>query len=165
LRGVGRFFKDYGFILLLLIAGMIVYQSLFPKKPQLQDVAPEFSLVRLDGSAFRLEEYKDRRVVLNFWASWCGPCLSEIPELAAVYRDHPDVVFLGIAVDSGTGEALEKTVARMAIPYPVAAADAQVQRAYDISVLPTTVVLAPEGKVVKVFVGAIGRQQLEAILR
>ena len=65
----------------------------------LDAVAPDVPLSDLDGRAHRLAEYRGRRVLLNFWASWCGPCLDEMPALDRAARAHPQTTVLGIAMD------------------------------------------------------------------
>ena len=62
-------------------------------------VAPDVPLSDLDGRAHRLAEYRGHRVLLNFWASWCGPCLDEMPALDRAARAHPQATVLGIAMD------------------------------------------------------------------
>ena len=62
-------------------------------------VAPDVPLSDLDGRAHRLAEYRGHRVLLNFWASWCGPCLDEMPALDRAARAHPKATVLGIAMD------------------------------------------------------------------
>lgn len=61
--------------------------------------APDVPLTGLDGSTHRLGEYRGRRVLVNFWASWCGPCLDEMPALDRAARAHPQAAVLGIAMD------------------------------------------------------------------
>jgi len=62
-------------------------------------IAPDLALTGLDGRTHRLAEYRGHRVLVNFWASWCGPCLDEMPALDRAARAHPDTTVLGIAMD------------------------------------------------------------------
>lgn len=62
-------------------------------------LAPDVPLTGLDGRPHRLADYRGHRVLLNFWASWCGPCLDEMPALDRAARTHPDTTLLGIAMD------------------------------------------------------------------
>lgn len=59
-----------------------------PKELSEGDVAPEFTIKMLDGTSFRLSDYDDGMVLLNFWATWCGPCVKEMPDLEQLYSDY-----------------------------------------------------------------------------
>jgi thiol-disulfide isomerase/thioredoxin len=61
--------------------------------------APGFELTMLDGGAFKLEDQRGKRVVLSFWASWCGPCRQELPALAALQKERPDIAIFAVNVD------------------------------------------------------------------
>ena len=84
--------------------------------------------------------------LLNFWATWCGPCRAEVPGLASFAAAHPDIPMLGIAVD-GDAAKLRATGQDLGITYPILLADGPTKKAYDISTLPTTVVVNAEGQV------------------
>ena len=71
--------------------------------------AAAFDLTDTQGRSHRLADYQGRWVVVNFWATWCVPCIQEIPEIAAFARDHPRVVVIGVAMDA-ENEAKVKTV-------------------------------------------------------
>jgi thiol-disulfide isomerase/thioredoxin len=80
-------------------------------------MAPDVPLTGLDGRAHRLADYHGRRVLLNFWASWCGPCLDEMPALDRAARAHPDVTVLGIAMDEPA--RVQAFLATHPVGYPV----------------------------------------------
>ena len=80
-------------------------------------VAPDVPLTDLDGRAHRLAEYRGHRVLLNFWASWCGPCLDEMPSLDRAARAHPQVTVLGIAMDEPA--RVRSFLAAHPVNYPV----------------------------------------------
>ncbi|MEL6345597.1 MAG: TlpA disulfide reductase family protein [Myxococcota bacterium] len=128
--------------------------------PNLPDEAPTFSLTMLDGQPIDLETLRGQTVVVNFWASWCGPCRQEIPEFSAFAQDHPDIMVLGLAVDSGDTSEVRRSARRLGIDYPVAIASRSLVRAYDVSAFPTTVIVDPDGQVAHVQVGAMSYQQL-----
>ena len=88
-------FKVYGLGILLMIVFGFGWEY-FQPKPKLPEFAPDFALVDLDGKTHRLESYRGQRVVLNFWASWCGPCISEIPAFSRFAEEHPEVISLHV---------------------------------------------------------------------
>jgi len=115
------------------------------------DPAPDFNLTGLDGKAVTLAGYKDKAILLNFWATWCGPCRAEIPDLVELqnkYRDHLQII--GLVVDDDDRDAIKKFVAEFAINYPVALATNDLRLQYGgIPALPTSFVLNAEGRVVQ----------------
>ena len=124
--------------------------------------APAFSIEDLDGAEVSLASLSGKTTVLNFWASWCGPCKAEIPEFVAFSRAHPDIPVIGIAVDSGSVSEVRQASQRFGITYPVAMADRAIVRAYKVDALPTTVVLSPTGDVLFAQVGGMSAAELEA---
>ncbi len=115
------------------------------------DPAPDFNLTGLDGKPVTLTGYKDKVILLNFWATWCGPCRAEIPDLVELqnkYRDHLQII--GLVVDDDDRDAIKKFVAEFAINYPVALATNDLRLRYGgIPALPTSFVLNAEGRVVQ----------------
>jgi len=130
----------------------------FQPKPELPEFAPDFAHVDLDGKTHRLESYRGKRVVLNFWASWCGPCVSEIPAFSRLSEEHPEIPVLGLSTDRSRADA-QGAVDRLKIPYPILMAGG-VANTYDISTLPTTVIVAEDGRVDSVHVNAMSFKAL-----
>ncbi len=117
------------------------------RAPTLPTAAPLFDLADLAGGRVALADLRGKTVVLNFWATWCGPCRIELPSLLDFAAAHPDVPVLFVAVD-GAPEALRAFAAEQGMdPNRVLVADAPTRTAYGISTLPTTVVVSPEGTV------------------
>jgi thiol-disulfide isomerase/thioredoxin len=115
------------------------------------DPAPEFKVAGLDGQPLSLAGERGKVVLLNFWATWCGPCRAEIPdliELQARYKDHLQII--GLTVDEDDPALVKKVVAETGINYPVAMAPVEVRLKYGgIAALPTSFVLDSEGRVVQ----------------
>jgi thiol-disulfide isomerase/thioredoxin len=129
------------------------------RAPSLPTEAPAFTLADLHGQRVSLADFRGHTVVLNFWATWCGPCRMEIPTLSAFAAAHPDIPILGIAVD-GTAAQLEKAAASFGITYPVLVADKATLSAYGIGTLPTSVIVGPDGKVRSAHTGLMLRPHL-----
>ncbi len=115
------------------------------------DPAPDFNLTGLDGKPVTLAGYKDKAILLNFWATWCGPCRAEIPDLVELqnkYRDHLQII--GLVVDDDDRDAIKKFVGEFAINYPVALATNDLRLQYGgIPALPTSFVLDATGRIVQ----------------
>ena len=115
------------------------------------DPAPEFKLAGLDGKPVTLADSKGKVVLVNFWASWCGPCRAEIPDLVELQKKYKDrLQILGLVVDDEDLDAIKKFAARFGINYPVALATNEIRLQYGgIPALPTSFVLDSEGRVVQ----------------
>ena len=129
--------------------------------------AGAFQLVDSTGKPQRLADFKGRYVVLNFWATWCVPCIQEIPEIADFAHAHRDVVVLGIAVDAEDNVAkVKQFVAKTGHDYPVVFSDAKVEAQLgDQKALPTTRIYDPTGKVVYDKPGRVTRKSLEELTK
>jgi cytochrome c biogenesis protein CcmG/thiol:disulfide interchange protein DsbE len=133
------------------------------------DLAPDFVLDRVDGKPgqVRLSGLRGQVVLLDFWATWCPPCLAMMPTLHELYRDwHPrGAEFVGIDSDGpGSRDDLQAFLAQNPFPYPVVLDDRNVGGAYGVSSIPHVAIIGRDGKIVRVFVGGVGREQLEAAL-
>jgi thiol-disulfide isomerase/thioredoxin len=125
--------------------------------------APDFSLKSFDGKEITLSQLKGKVVLLDFWATWCGPCKESIPHLIQLYKDYRESGFelVGMNVDKGDGEAVRRFVRSMDIPYPVVTAPEDVVRSYRVTGIPVTFLIDKEGKIrekVIGFSGAIAKQ-------
>jgi thiol-disulfide isomerase/thioredoxin len=131
------------------------------------DRAPDFSVTLFDGSGFRLSDHladDGRPVLLNLWASWCPPCRAEMPDLSAAAERHPEVLFIGVAVedDPAAARAFAESIQ---VAYPVGAdLDGSVDRAYPAPGLPATYVIDGEGLVRATRYGQVTDREIEALL-
>jgi len=131
------------------------------------DPAPDFRLKDLDGKEVSLEASKGKVILLNFWASWCGPCRAEIPgliELQEKYKERLQII--GVVVDDDDQGAVRDVVKTESINYPVAMSSLEVRMAYGgITALPTVFVINAEGKVVQKHVGLFNPALYETEVR
>jgi thiol-disulfide isomerase/thioredoxin len=115
------------------------------------DAAPEFKLDALDGQPLSLAAARGKVVLLNFWATWCGPCRAEIPDLIALQEKYKDQLqIIGLTVDDDDASVIKQVVDETHINYPVAMASPEVRIQYGgIAALPTSFVLDAQGRVVQ----------------
>ena len=128
-------------------------------------VAPTFSLEPMSGSrAITLEAYGGRVIVVNFWASWCGPCRAETPALNRAWLRWKSHLVTFIGVDTRDAKGDGRSFARSAhISYPVGFdGSGRTARTYGVEALPATFVISPQGRVVARFLGALSAQKLNA---
>jgi len=111
--------------------------------------APDFTLRAMDGPNMRLQEQRGRVVMINFWATWCGPCRQEMPHLNRLYEKYAPsgFVLMSINVDDDTRNAAE-VAAKLGVKFPVLwDTDKKVSRLYDLATMPSTVLIDRDGKV------------------
>jgi peroxiredoxin len=111
--------------------------------------APDFTLRTMGGPNMRLQEQRGRVVMVNFWATWCGPCRQEMPQLNRLYEKYraAGFVLLGVNVDEDVHKA-EDVVAKLGVKFPVLLdTDKTVSKLYELSTMPSTVLIDRDGKV------------------
>lgn len=128
-----------------------------------EDSAAEFALPNFEGETVRLSDFRGQGVVVNYWASWCLPCLAELPGFEQVYQRHRGAVtFLGINLADDPSSALS-VVAQTGITYPLAVdADGVTFNAFGGYAMPTTVFISPDGEVLELHGGPLTAEELEA---
>ncbi len=127
-----------------------------------------FTLTDLKGKTHQLDAYRGKWVIVNYWATWCPPCLEEIPDLVNFYdsRKDSDVMVIGVVFDYKTLEEVETYVDDMLMSYPVVlGGDQAVKQIGAAEVLPTSYIYNPQGKLIKVKRGIVSREYLETIIR
>jgi peroxiredoxin len=110
--------------------------------------APDFTLRTTAGSNMRLQEQRGRVVMVNFWATWCGPCKIEMPHLNKIYEKYRSsgFVLLGVNIDDNPANAVN-TASKLGVTFPVLLdGDKKVSRLYDLSTMPTTLIIDRDGQ-------------------
>lgn len=127
--------------------------------------APDFSVPTLDGSTFRLNDHLERSgepVLLNLWASWCPPCRAEMPAINEAAARHPNVEFVGVAVQDDP-VAAEEFAREIGVSYTIGFDDREeVSAAYETFGLPMTYLISPEGIILEVIIGEVDGARIDA---
>jgi thiol-disulfide isomerase/thioredoxin len=121
--------------------------------------APDFSVEVIDGGTFTLSEARGQPVIVNFWASWCGPCRTEIPDISAFAAANPDVTIVGVAVQDAEQTARD-FAAEIDAAYPLALGTVAVEDAYPNLGLPATYVVDANGVVTEIINGIVDGETL-----
>lgn len=127
-------------------------------------MAADFTLHALDGSEVSLRQFRGKVVLLNFWATWCGPCRREIPDFIAMTDDYKDKDFeiIGVSVDQGGVNQVRPFVRSAKINYTILVDGGRISPAYGgIPSIPTTFMIDREGRIAEKFVGLRGRHVFE----
>jgi thiol-disulfide isomerase/thioredoxin len=119
------------------------------------DVAPEFAVKGIDGGSVNLAASRGKVVLLNFWATWCGPCRMEVPDLVELQKKYQDrLQVIGLVIDDTDEDAVRKFAKRYSINYPVAMATDEMRVQFGgVPALPTSFIIDAQGRVVQKHIG------------
>lgn len=128
---------------------------------------PAFGMVDLDGRRHASTDWRGKVVVLNFWATWCGPCRAEVPDLVALQEKYRDrLLVIGISEDEGSVDIVRQFATQYRVNYPIVMKTPELDALFPgISALPTTFMLDTEGAIVQKHVGLLRAQETEATTR
>ena len=139
-----------------------------PESPLIGKPAPSFALRDLNRKQVSLSDFKGKVVILDFWATWCPPCVVEIPHFIALYEQYKDKGFavVGISVDRKSVGAVKSFARKNRINYPILMADGQIQKAYgNIPAIPTTFVIDSAGIIKHMYIGYRDKSIFETAIK
>jgi cytochrome c biogenesis protein CcmG, thiol:disulfide interchange protein DsbE len=116
---------------------------------------PELVMAQLDGGTWRMAEHRGQVVLVNYWATWCGPCWEETPGLIRLSQEVKGLAVVGVSVDAGGTAKVQKFVDEFHVPYPVVMPERMSQMEFGLEGVPTTILVDKQGRVAKSYVGAV----------
>ncbi len=163
-----RNLKTIGFLLFLCLLGLGMGRpgagpAEAGETEAVRKTAPDFTLSDVNGRTLQLSALRGKVVLVDFWATWCGPCRSEIPSFGQLYSAYKSKGFeiIGIDVDENPG-TVRSFMGQNGVPYPVAVGNARVYQAYGgIRGIPTTFLIDKKGRIAQTYVGAYGKDVFE----
>tara|TARA_B100000795_G_scaffold126014_1_gene94010 strand:+ start:1819 stop:2343 length:525 start_codon:yes stop_codon:yes gene_type:complete len=167
----------FKFIFLIIIIGFISgFAGLYLSKnlsPSINNLQTEIFFNSIskdkDNKSISLNQYKNRWLLVNFWATWCAPCREEIPELNELFENNKDIHLVAIAIDEI--EAVNKFLTKTPINYEslisndIEGVEISKSLGNERGVLPFTVLIKPDGKIQEVFFGKLNMKSLNAYLK
>jgi peroxiredoxin len=153
-----------GFVLL---AAALVVPSAAPanvRAASSRKAAPEFSLTNDKGAAIRLSDFKGKVVLLNFWATWCHGCKTEIPwfvEFQSKFRDA-GLAVVGISMDDDGWKSVTPFAAEKKVNYTVVIGDEALGKRYDLGPMPKTVLIDREGRIAATYDGVVDKEKCQS---
>jgi thiol-disulfide isomerase/thioredoxin len=127
---------------------------------------PTLHVTTLDGKPYDLSAQRGKWVIVNYWATWCVPCIKEMPDISNFVSTHKNVTAIGLAYDDSDPADIKAFVAKHPVSYPIAQVtlDKPLKDFDEPRGLPTTWVIGPDGKVAKRFIGPITPALLTAVI-
>jgi thiol-disulfide isomerase/thioredoxin len=127
---------------------------------------PSLVVTTLDGKTFDLAEHRGQWVIVNFWATWCSPCIAEMPAISKYVAAHKNVTAIGLAWEDTTQDELVEFAKKHPVDYPLAQMDVSHPPGNFAApvALPTTYLIAPDGVVAKHFLGPVDDKSLDAAI-
>lgn len=150
---------------LALLLGSLAAGAVTP--PDATAAKPQLAIRTLDGKTFDLAAERGKWVIVNFWATWCAPCIEEMPAISEFVTTHADVAAIGLAWEDTPRDKVLAFARKHPVDYPLALVDMDHPPA-DFAAplgLPSTYLIAPDGHVAKHFIGPVDAKQLAQAIR
>jgi len=147
--------------------GKWIFSALFILVLATEARAVDYELPDTNGQMQSLEQYKGKWLIVNYWATWCGTCMKELPELIDLHESNKDndIVVVGINFEEIEKENLKAFVSKKSIPYAVlSTVPVKETPLGPVPALPTTYIIDPEGNVVAGEIGIVTRENLESYI-
>ena len=156
--------KIIGSLLLFLLIAMAFYQVMnqpdTPVDAEAGNRAVDFTLKDPDGMEIALSDYKGKKVLLNFWATWCNPCKKEMPDMEKLHQSDPDVAVLAVNIDSD--KDIKGFMDKLNLTFPtVLDVKGDINKKYNVVSIPTSFFINEEGVIKKKVVGIMEYQQMK----
>jgi thiol-disulfide isomerase/thioredoxin len=154
------------------VAGFYAYRSLSPETPETVGPpipAPDFVLKDLDGQPHRLSEFRGKLLLVNFWATWCGPCLKEMPLLVRAQEQYGKLGFQVIGPALDEADAVRAMAKKIGVNYPIMVGDDDIVAAMDtlgdkLGALPFSVLVARDGRILSRVTGGFTQEKLTRLI-
>ena len=142
--------------LVFMLNAVLLIVSCSSPAPQVGKQAPDFQLLNLEGRSISLSDFQGKPILLNFWATWCGPCRQEMPLIQAIFEEQSDNSLVILAIDIGeTAPAVNNFIQSGNYSFPVLLdTDQDVALEYNIRAIPTTFFIDKDGIIQEIKVGA-----------
>jgi peroxiredoxin len=162
--------KMIAIAVLLILGGYAVYQSVLNKPVttgvEVGNVAPDFELQLLSGESVKLSSLQGKKVILNFWASWCGPCQAEMPEMQEFHENYGDetvILAVNMTQTEKNLDIVKNYVKDKSLTFPVLLdQDNNVSTTYEVYSIPTSYYIDTEGIIRHKFIGAMSLDMMKS---
>lgn len=134
------------------------------------EIAPDFELTTLDGESVKLSDYKGKKVILNFWATWCPPCRAEMPHMQTYYEDQAsadnvEILAVNLTKEDHGLEKIKTFKEEYGLSFPIPMDEkGEIGSLYQAVTIPTSYILDTQGRVQTKFVGPMDRAAIEKII-
>lgn len=151
----------------LIVAGLTLGNNLLKDKdaiPRVGDKAPDFKLTALDGQSYQLSDLLGKVVIVNFWGTFCPPCVKEMPDLQKQHEQwkDSDVVILGVNVMGESKVTVQSFIEQVKVTFPILLdPEDRTRKRYGVSDFPTTVIIRPDGKIKEIKSGPVDQDYLQ----
>lgn len=161
--------KVIALIVFIGLIGYTIYTTAFTEQTAVVglekgNLAPDFELVTLDGDKVKLSDYQGKKILLNFWASWCGPCRAEMPDMEKLHKEgREDFVILAVNATQTerSKESPAEFIKELGLTFPTVLDEkGEVSKTYQVIALPTSYFIDSEGKIGDKYTGTLSYEQM-----